>query len=118
MEYLHELTFETKEQAEQAARHLTNVHRVEITDVSEDVAAFVDVPQAFSLQFRTTYMLDERVRTLLSNCDGLIPEEPPAFNLDAEREDAIAAGMAEDLEAVSIPLHIEVLCSLSTGFWP
>jgi hypothetical protein len=87
MSYLHELTFETKEQAEKAAGHLSNVEQVNITDVSEDGAYFVDVLSAFSLQFRTTYALDMVEQgVLLLNSRGLILEMPPAFNLDAEQE--------------------------------
>jgi hypothetical protein len=87
MNYLHELTFETKEQAEKAARNLNNVERLSITDVSDDVAYFVDVPSAFDLTFHTPYPLDlVEQGVILLNSTGLILEMPPAFNLDAEQE--------------------------------
>lgn len=100
MLYLHELTFETKAQAETAARHLSNVERVEVSDSTEDVTFFVDVAQAFDMQFWTTYPLDKRVQAVLSRQTGLIPEMPPAFNLDAQREEEIAQDLDHAVQSI------------------
>lgn len=99
--YLHELTFETQEQAERAAQHLTNVERLSITDVSEDVAYFVDVPSAFSLQFRTASPLDVvEQAVILGYSRGLIPEEPATFNIDAELDDEFASILDDAMKDV------------------
>lgn len=96
--YLHEVTIETKEQAERAAHRLRGYQQVSITDVTEDVTYFIDVKSAFDLQFRTTKPLPWWKRALILRfvCRGYIGSMPPIFNLDAEYEDAFNAPITEE----------------------